>query len=138
LENQRSIPPVDFTKRKHNWTTCHEEIHWPGIAETMAVLPNSRAPVAIDAIRGLLGQKKQIREAAVGKIREGLTQETVVTIMRLARDEPPERVLSPGLLDLVRQALGELEQRRWRPDTALFRRECVVDCERGAGHGASA
>ena len=60
----------------------------------MTVLPNNRT-LPVDRLRDLLGQKKQIREAAAGRISEGLTQAIVRTIMRLARNE---RAIKFGLV----------------------------------------
>jgi hypothetical protein len=76
-----------------------------------------------EGIRALLEQKQQIRDAATGTCSERLLQATVQGVLCLARQEPARHVLSPQVLDLAREVLRGLAQRKWNTDTALLLRK---------------
>jgi hypothetical protein len=72
---------------------------------------------------------------------DGLVLATVAAAVRLARREAtPAEILSERALELVRESLQAIAQRKWKPETALLLRKslaergCVKDRRKG-GHG---
>ena len=88
---------------------------------TVPRLATVRLPA--EGIRALLEQQQQIRDAAAGKLPERLCQATVQGVLCLVRQEPAQEVLTRRVLDLAREVLRGLAQRKWNTDTALLLRK---------------
>ena len=73
------------------------------------------------AMNDLHKAKRQIMDAAHGKVPEQLMLATAIAAVRLARREAsPAEVLSERVVELVRKTLKDLAQQKWKPDTALL------------------
>jgi hypothetical protein len=88
-------------------------------------MTNRQVLMPAEGIQELLGQREPIQQEAQGKVPDGLAQAAVMSVMRLARNERPARVLSPRVLQLVRCMLRRLSQEHGKPDTALFLRKRI-------------
>jgi hypothetical protein len=94
----------------------------PQRIEPMTIEPNRLKLLPAGGIQGLLEQKEDIRQMAVGQVPERLVQGVSQAVLRLSRKEPAERVLAPRILQLVRQTLCGLAKSPWKSDTALVLR----------------
>ena len=83
-------------------------------------LPNLCLILPAEGMQSLLGQKWQVLEEASGKLPERLLHGTVQTVMRLTHQQADTEVLSPRVLELVRQVLHGLKTRPLKADTALI------------------
>jgi hypothetical protein len=82
---------------------------------------NRKPLLSAEALNNLHKAKRQIVDAAHGKVPEHLVLATAVAAVRLARKEAVlTEVLSERVVELVRESLKALAQQKWKPETALL------------------
>jgi len=73
------------------------------------------------AMKDLSEAKRQILDAAHGRVPEPLLLATALAAVRLSRREAAlADVLSERVVELVRESLKAIAQQKWKPDTALM------------------
>jgi hypothetical protein len=84
--------------------------------------PLPRKPLlTAEALNDLQHAKRELMNAAVGKMPEQLVLVTAAAAVRLARREAtPREVLSARIVELVRQTMKAMAREKWKPDTALL------------------
>src|SRR5262245_52651191 len=83
--------------------------------------PIKRQPLlTAQVISNLHKAKRQIVDAAHGRVPEHLVIATMDAVERLGRQEDPDKVLPEQVLALVRASLKALAQQKWKPETALL------------------
>jgi hypothetical protein len=75
----------------------------------------------VSGIDGLRRDKRQILDAAAGRLPEHLVRTTARVVAQLTRREAPlAEIVSERVCELVRQSLKGLRRREGKPDTALW------------------